>query len=213
MQANKQQYPSHAKLLGLLRAVQEELPDAPLYYTLSGLCRSVKASSPKMDVLRHAIVNAGYRASNTHCNSEGVKTDAPPEVRAHSRALRPFTYTHERLRVQSEIGLGSLMHCPQVVWDIMRCWVAKNPVRITDKESYQAKILAVEPTIEVSFANAKGVMSRAKADRKARFVQNPENWGPRPKHGRPLLPHEREGQGANATDDGDAQQGAKRQKL
>lgn len=85
VQANKQQYPSHAKLLGLLRAVQEELPDAPLYYTLSGLCRSVKASSPKMDVLRHAIVNAGYRASNTHCNSEGVKTDAPPEVCAKHR--------------------------------------------------------------------------------------------------------------------------------
>lgn len=100
----------------------------------------------------------------------------------------------------------------QVVWDIMRCWVAKNPVRITDKESYQAKILAVEPTIEVSFANAKGVMSKAKADRKARFVQNPENWGPRPKHGRPLLPHEREdGQAADGGDGGE-EKGAKRQK-
>jgi tRNA (guanine26-N2/guanine27-N2)-dimethyltransferase len=81
VQCNKEQYPSHAKLLGLLRAAREELPDTPLYYTISGLCRTVKCTSPKMNVLHAAIVGAGYRASATHCNCEGIKTDAPPEVR------------------------------------------------------------------------------------------------------------------------------------
>ena len=82
MQANTAQYPSHQKLLGLLRTAGEELLDVPLYYTLSGLSRTLKASSPKMRMLRDAIVNAGFRVSQTHCNAEGIKTDAPPEVRS-----------------------------------------------------------------------------------------------------------------------------------
>jgi hypothetical protein len=80
----------------------------------------------------------------------------------------------------------------QVIWDIMRCWVKQTPVRILDKESYQAKILAVEPALQARFSNAKSIVSKARAKRKPRFVQNPQNWGPRPKHGRPMLPHERE---------------------
>jgi tRNA (guanine26-N2/guanine27-N2)-dimethyltransferase len=67
-----------------LRAAREELPDVALYYTISGLSKTVKATSPKMSVLRDAIVNSGFRVSPTHCNCEGVKTDAPPEVRSHS---------------------------------------------------------------------------------------------------------------------------------
>ena len=72
----------------------------------------------------------------------------------------------------------------------MRAWAKKVGTKVTDETSYQAKILAVDPKIEVNFATAKGAISKAKADRKPRFVRNPENWGPRPKHGRPLLPHE-----------------------
>jgi tRNA G26 N,N-dimethylase Trm1 len=80
MQRNKMAYPSHAKLLGLLRAVQEELVDVPLYYTMSGLSKTLRASTPKMDALCNAIAHAGYRVSLTHCSVEGIKTDAPPEV-------------------------------------------------------------------------------------------------------------------------------------
>jgi hypothetical protein len=80
----------------------------------------------------------------------------------------------------------------QVIWDIMRCWVKQNPVRILDEESYQAKILAVEPSLQAKFSNATSSVSQARAERKPRFVQNPQNWGPRPKHGRPMLPHEQE---------------------
>lgn len=156
IKANKEQYPAHAKVLGLLTAVQEELLDSPLYYTISSLARTFKATSPKMALLRNALVNAGYAASPTHCNKEGIKTDAPP----------------------------------QVVFDIMRCWVKKNAVRPKDPDSYQAKILAKEPELQADFSTAAGAMSGAKANKQTRFVENPENWGPRPRHGRPLLPHE-----------------------
>ena len=77
----------------------------------------------------------------------------------------------------------------QVIWDIMRCWVKQHPVRITDESSYHARILAQEPTLQANFGGS-GQISKFKGAGKARFVQNPENWGPRPKHGRPMLPHE-----------------------
>ena len=86
----------------------------------------------------------------------------------------------------------------QVIYDILRCWVKKNPVKIMDAGSYHAKILAKPPVIEANFSNAPGTLSKARTEGKARFVQNPDNWGPRPRHGRPMLAHEIEAETAAA---------------
>lgn len=72
----------------MLECLQEELHEVPLYYTLTGLATTLKVDTPKHDTLRNALVNAGYRVSGTHCNPNGVKTDAPPEV----RCLRPVDF-------------------------------------------------------------------------------------------------------------------------
>jgi tRNA G26 N,N-dimethylase Trm1 len=80
VQDNSGSYPSHVKLTGMLQCLNEELPDVPLYYTITGLAKTLKVETLKLDTLRNAVVNAGYRMSGTHCNPNGVKTDAPPEV-------------------------------------------------------------------------------------------------------------------------------------
>lgn len=72
----------------------------------------------------------------------------------------------------------------------MRCWAKKVGTKVKDPESYQAKILAVQPTLQADFSNAAGQFSCARAANKPRFIDNPNNWGPRPKHGRPMLKHE-----------------------
>lgn len=49
------------------------------------------------------------------------------------------------------------------------------------------KLLAKEPELKANFSRAQGAASNAKANKVARFLPNPEaNWGPRPKHGRPV---------------------------
>ena len=49
------------------------------------------------------------------------------------------------------------------------------------------KLLAKEPELKADFSRAQGAGSNAKANKVARFLPNPEaNWGPRPKHGRPV---------------------------
>lgn len=70
------------------------------------------------------------------------------------------------------------------IWDIMRAWVIDHPVKLQDPSSYAAAILAVPPSIKVSFARAAGSF-RPVHDKVSRFLPNPAaNWGPKPKHGR-----------------------------
>ncbi|KAK0410999.1 hypothetical protein QR680_005424 [Steinernema hermaphroditum] len=68
---------THERLLGILSVISEELPDAPLYYEHDQLMNVVKSPVMRILNIRSAILHAGYRASITHCNPKGLKTDAP----------------------------------------------------------------------------------------------------------------------------------------
>lgn len=74
---------------------------------------------------------------------------------------------------------------PNVVWDIVRCWVKDHPVKI-DAESYGGKLLAKEPELQANFSRAAGSVSKSQAAGVTRFVQNPAFWGPKARHGRPV---------------------------
>ncbi|MEW5313398.1 MAG: hypothetical protein WDW38_004969 [Sanguina aurantia] len=73
-------YGTFNKMKGLLAAVQEELPDVPLYYSLHDMCRTVKCQPCKRDQFMSAIINAGYRVSCTHAHQLAIKTDCPPSI-------------------------------------------------------------------------------------------------------------------------------------
>ena len=59
MQDNRHLYPASNKVISHLTAVSEELVDVPLYFSLHEVCKTVKCSPPKADVLRSALINAG----------------------------------------------------------------------------------------------------------------------------------------------------------
>ncbi|GAX81061.1 hypothetical protein CEUSTIGMA_g8496.t1 [Chlamydomonas eustigma] len=80
MDRDKDRYAAYARIKGMLAQAAEELPDVPLYYELHEMCKTLKCQPPKMEVLRSAIINAGYRVSSSHANPLAVKTDAPSEV-------------------------------------------------------------------------------------------------------------------------------------
>ena len=54
-------YAGHARIKGMLTQAADELPDAPLYYNLHDLCKTLKCTPPKTELFRSAIINAGYR--------------------------------------------------------------------------------------------------------------------------------------------------------
>ncbi|KAM4754500.1 tRNA (guanine(26)-N(2))-dimethyltransferase isoform 1-T1 [Cyanocitta cristata] len=71
---------------------------------------------------------------------------------------------------------------PAVLWDIMRCWAKLHPVkreRLQDS-SPAARILAVEPTLQASFALHEDANPGSRKRGLKRFPENPEAfWGPK----------------------------------
>lgn len=79
LEASSDEFATYKRMYGMLQVISEELNDVPLYWTLDELCRVVKCPSPSMDIVRSAIMNAGYRVSYSHANSSSIKTNAPHE--------------------------------------------------------------------------------------------------------------------------------------
>jgi len=146
---------TRTRLLGLLTSVSEEL-DTPLYYTLPGLCQTLRCTSPPLRAFKGAIANAGYKVSGYHKDPGAIKTDAPGNI----------------------------------VWDIMRAWVEKDPLKKKPTEGSAAeKILAIERTLKdvdwtipACLRKGSGMTGNngKKMNKISRFPLNPEkNWGPK----------------------------------
>lgn len=68
------------RLEGILAAVKEELPDVPLYYDHSVISKTFHCTAMSLQKFQAALMNAGYRVSQSHHTPLAVKTDAPSEV-------------------------------------------------------------------------------------------------------------------------------------
>jgi tRNA (guanine26-N2/guanine27-N2)-dimethyltransferase len=70
-------YTSCKKLTGLVAAISDEIHDVPLFHSLHQLSKVVACTSPNMQVMRSALINAGYKVSQSHTEALALKTDAP----------------------------------------------------------------------------------------------------------------------------------------
>lgn len=59
LERDKACYAQYDKLRGMLLNVSEELPDVPLYFNAHDVCKTVKCTPFKTELLRSAILNAG----------------------------------------------------------------------------------------------------------------------------------------------------------
>ncbi|XP_073059231.1 tRNA (guanine(26)-N(2))-dimethyltransferase 1-like [Primulina eburnea] len=74
-----------------------------------------------------------------------------------------------------------------VIWDIMRCWVKKHPVKAQPPDQAGSVILAKEPVLQANFARAVASLSKSQVNKVARFLPNPErHWGPKLRAGRKI---------------------------
>ncbi|KCV67345.1 hypothetical protein H696_06227 [Fonticula alba] len=84
------------RIIGMLNMALEELPDVPLYYTLSDILGTVSVSGLPMTLARSALLNAGYRVSGSHAARDALKTDAPQEF--IWRTVRAWARHHYKVR-------------------------------------------------------------------------------------------------------------------
>jgi tRNA (guanine26-N2/guanine27-N2)-dimethyltransferase len=87
---------------------------------------------------------------------------------------------------------------PEVVWDILRCWIQQHPVKTPEPGSYAAAILGKEVKTQADFKRAAGAVPASVKQGVARFVQNPAFWGPKVRHGKPLKPEQQRQQEVQA---------------
>lgn len=67
---------SGSRLTGLLTLLELEVP-SPLFMSHSAIAKVLHCNPPKLGGLRALIANLGFNVSQTHCDPEGIKTDAP----------------------------------------------------------------------------------------------------------------------------------------
>jgi tRNA (guanine26-N2/guanine27-N2)-dimethyltransferase len=71
---------THARLVGMLSVVQEELLDIPLYYRIDSLCCTLKVEAIPQMKLRSVLLTEGYKVSLSHACKNSLKTNAPMNV-------------------------------------------------------------------------------------------------------------------------------------
>jgi len=77
---SENKHKSFRKIRGLLSVAETELQDQPLYWSYPDICKTLRIHSPSPKLVYSALLNAGYRVSQTHCSDMGFKTDAPQKV-------------------------------------------------------------------------------------------------------------------------------------
>mmetsp|Transcript_20755 Transcript_20755/g.67946 ORF Transcript_20755/g.67946 Transcript_20755/m.67946 type:complete len:616 (+) Transcript_20755:82-1929(+) len=149
---------SRKRLIGMLTSVAEELPDVPLFTSLSAMCGVMHLPCPQTVGALSALVRQGYRVSRSHTDPSAIKTDAPQ--RKVWDMLRCWA---KRPECEAQKGKKK-----------------KEPLSPT---SPAAAILAASPEEEADFRPVPEVQRMlSKKDgaggKVGKFLPNPEQWGP-----------------------------------
>lgn len=72
-------YGTKDRMLGMLTLQSEEL-DTPFFYSLPVMMSVLHCQAPPISKFVSAILNAGYKVSESHTAQSAIKTDAPMEV-------------------------------------------------------------------------------------------------------------------------------------
>eukprot|EP01080_Neovahlkampfia_damariscottae_P004843 gene4843-8428_t len=74
---NKDKFSTHKRIIGMMSVISEEVKDQPLFYDLPSLCQTIRSKTPPIHLIRSAILNSNYQVSQSHCDPNAIKTDAP----------------------------------------------------------------------------------------------------------------------------------------
>lgn len=75
-EVGKQRFNTYRRLKGMLYVAGEELPDSPLFYSVNDIKPVLRMPPIPLADFRSAILNAGYKVSQSHTNPDSIKTTA-----------------------------------------------------------------------------------------------------------------------------------------
>ena len=149
--ATKEQYGTLDRMVGMAGLISEEL-DVPFYHSLPALSNVMHCTTPPIDAISSALVNGGYKISETHACQNALKTDAP------------FSFLLDVMKT----------------WVSQNRPIAEKNLK-PESPAYKLFHLPLSAQSEtISFKtnpHARGLIKKFKM---TRFQENPtENWGPK----------------------------------
>jgi tRNA (guanine26-N2/guanine27-N2)-dimethyltransferase len=75
-EADNKKINSEKEALKLLNKCLVEADAPATFYDVHSICKSLKLSAPKFDLILDEVTNQGFNALKTHYNPLGIKTDA-----------------------------------------------------------------------------------------------------------------------------------------
>lgn len=112
LDASPGKFRTEKRMRGMLSMASEELQDCPLYWDVPQLASLFRASTPQSNVLRSALLHAGYRVSSTHASDTGLKTNAPAAVLFD--IMRAWVRLHPAQPTEGSPGARLLATAPSI---------------------------------------------------------------------------------------------------
>ena len=151
-----------------------QLSDCPLFFDLPSMCSVIKVNSPPMLTVMSAIINGGYKVSQSHTSATAVKTNAPAEfvwdvMRAwerkhpvHDRHKQGDTVTARVLNKEIKHKVRVAEHCRMPHHVARRLTCCSGSLQIDFNSTPETRQLW------------------ASIQEHSRFLDNPETyWGPK----------------------------------
>jgi tRNA (guanine26-N2/guanine27-N2)-dimethyltransferase len=159
------------RIRGMLSVLSEELPNQPLYLSVSHLSKTLRCICPPLITVKSALLHAGYSVSITHCDPLGIKTNATLKFLWDlMRAWKVKTST-EQSNQAKQVDKDDDQHgsakakCKQAHYKIASAITSKPPTWAADFFE-----------LDKHHPLAKEEESRQK--KLVRFAILPDNWGP-----------------------------------
>jgi len=77
LEASPEKFGSNKRLYGMVTALSEELPEQPLFMTLSSMCKTINVLTPPLQSIKNIVKAQGYNISVSHTEPLALKTNAP----------------------------------------------------------------------------------------------------------------------------------------
>ncbi|KNC87065.1 hypothetical protein SARC_00809, partial [Sphaeroforma arctica JP610] len=182
--ANKSNYGTFDRILGMLTVAQEEI-ETPFYYDVGECASACRSSGFKREKIWSAILNGGFGVSSTHCKDTGFKTDAPPEF--IWAIYRKWATLPESGSESQQIKEGSpAFKLRQMPTSLTRLQLEQVIKEATSEGKNRDDIMIEfdEPKefYDISFKRHEGAFPPSIGLKLKRFPMNPTaNWGPKPR--------------------------------
>lgn len=156
------EFATFKRIEGIVQMCYEELDTPALFYSIDGMSSVLKMTMPRMNSLMSALFNANYKASLTHSNKTGLKTDAPSDVVWDMFCQYASEFSHEQRSQKS--ANDALM------------------IRITQRSNERRRQPDSAELRRYDFAHNPNILADSKRLSMLRYQVNPtRDWGPKPR--------------------------------